>query len=145
LLPTTYEWWASRGVRYGADKHALAEQVVSRFARRFPRIEGAVRMVDVSTPLTFWRHARSWRGAYEGWLPTPDTFHAHVPSTIDGLDNVYLAGQWLHPGGGIPPSLLSGRQAVVACCEREGVPFSVAELLGGTGVDARVPVPTGAQ
>ena len=83
---------------------------------RFDGFAGAVDMIDVATPLTVWRAARSWRGAYEGWLPTPDNFFTHVPKAIPGLDHFYMAGQWVEPGGGVPIALLSGRQLVQLLC-----------------------------
>ncbi|MBL8948505.1 MAG: hypothetical protein JNK45_35365 [Myxococcales bacterium] len=90
-----------------------------------PGIESAVRMTDVVTPLTFWRHARSWRGAFEGFLPTPETFMTHVPKQLPGLGGLWLAGQWVEPGGGIPPALLSGRQVVQLVCRDRGQAFVV--------------------
>jgi phytoene dehydrogenase-like protein len=60
--------------------------------------------------------ARSWRGAYEGWLPTSDAFLHHVNKKLAGLDRFYMAGQWVEPGGGVPTAVLSGRQAVQLLC-----------------------------
>jgi phytoene dehydrogenase-like protein len=82
-----------------------------------------VRMLDMATPLTFWRHARSWRGAYEGWMPSSDAFFGHVAKTLPGLQDFYMAGQWVEPGGGVPTALMSGRQLVQILCEREGRTF----------------------
>lgn len=123
LLGTDYAWWARRGLRYNAEKDALAREVIERVDRRIPGFAGAVRMQDVATPLTFWRYTRSWRGAYEGWLPTPETFRAQVPRTLPGLERFYLAGQWVEPGGGVPAALVSGRQLVQVLCEQEARPF----------------------
>ena len=67
--------------------------------------------------------ARSWRGAYEGWLPTPDAFFGHVRKTLPGLGRFYMAGQWLEPGGGVPTAMLSGRQAVQLLCADYAQPF----------------------
>ena len=68
-------------------------------------------MSDIATPLTFWRNARSWRGAFEGWLPGSNVF-THVPKTLPGLERFYLAGQWVEPGGGVPMATMSGRHVV---------------------------------
>ena len=82
-----------------------------------------VRMTDVATPLTFWRHSRSWRGAFEGWMPSADNFTHHVPKTLPGLGGLYLAGQWVEPGGGVPTALMSGRQLVQILCAEAGRSF----------------------
>jgi phytoene dehydrogenase-like protein len=81
-------------------------------------------MTDVATPLTFWRNARSWRGAFEGWLPTPESFFGHVDKTLPGLNAFYMAGQWVEPGGGVPTALLSGRHAVQIACNDIGRAFA---------------------
>jgi len=73
-------------------------------------------MIDVATPLTYWNMARSFRGAYEGWLPTPESFFSRLGKRVAGLDGMYLAGQWVAPGGGIPSAVLSGRQAAELIC-----------------------------
>lgn len=111
MVTTHYESWARAGTHYQDQKHQIAEQVIDRFCARMPAIRGAVRMVDVATPLSYWRWGRAWRGAYEGWLPTPDTVFARVSKRVNGVSGLYLAGQWVEPGGGVPPALLSGRQA----------------------------------
>jgi phytoene dehydrogenase-like protein len=77
----------------------------------------------VVTPLTFWNLARSWRGAYEGWMPSAEAFFGHVQKTLDGLAGFYLAGQWVEPGGGVPTALLSGRQVAQLVCAAEERPF----------------------
>jgi phytoene dehydrogenase-like protein len=80
-------------------------------------------MIDVATPLTFWNAARSWRGAYEGWMPNTDSFFGRVEKTLAGLDRLYLAGQWVEPGGGVPMAVMSGRQAVQLVCRDDARPF----------------------
>jgi phytoene dehydrogenase-like protein len=78
-------------------------------------------MVDVATPLTFWRNARAWRGAFEGWLPSnPFT---HIPKQLPGLDGFYMAGQWLEPGGGVPMAVMSGRHVIEILCRDQRRPF----------------------
>jgi phytoene dehydrogenase-like protein len=71
-------------------------------------------MVDVATPLTFWRSARAWRGAFEGWLPS-NTF-THVSKQLPGLEGFYMAGQWVEPGGGVPMAIMSGRHVIEILC-----------------------------
>jgi phytoene desaturase len=124
MLSTEYDWWASRGDRYEQEKDVLAKAGLELLEPFFPEIGRAVRMVDVATPLTYWRQARSWRGAYEGWIPTPDSFFGHVSKTLPGLGDFFMAGQWVEPGGGVPTALMSGRQLVQILCDRAGVPFS---------------------
>ena len=55
---------------------------------------------------------------------TPQMLRVRVEKTLPGLENFYMAGQWVEPGGGIPPAIYSGRQVVQILCHRDGRPFS---------------------
>lgn len=123
LLPSDYDWWATRGSGYGAAKAEIAAQARALLAPHIPGLGSDACMTDVATPLTFWRSARSWRGSYEGWMPSADTFMHHVGKTLPGLAGLYLAGQWVEPGGGVPTALMSGRQLVQILCSEAGKPF----------------------
>lgn len=124
IVNTDYNFWATRGSGYHVAKEALAEQILERLEPHLAGIKAYVRMTDVATPLTYWRAARSWRGAYEGWLPTLEALSHHVPKRLPGLSGLYLAGQWVEPGGGVPTALSSGRQAVQLLCHDASVPFT---------------------
>jgi phytoene dehydrogenase-like protein len=47
----------------------------------------------------------------------------HISRTLPGLKNFYMAGQWVVPGGGVPPCLYSGRHAVQLVCREDKKPF----------------------
>ena len=130
MLPSSYDWWATRGARYATEKDAVGEVALAQLARQIPGLASAVRVVDVATPLTFWSSARAWRGAYEGWVPSSETFFGHVKKTLPGLHHFVMAGQWVEPGGGVPTAVLSGRQAVQLMCTELDVPFRVPSLEG---------------
>jgi phytoene dehydrogenase-like protein len=116
LLPTDYAWWASRGAGYEDAKEEVAGLALEQIERVLPVARDRVRMVDVATPLTYWQKTRSWRGAYEGWMPNSASLFAHVPKTLPALDAFYMAGQWVEPGGGVPTAVMSGREAVQLLC-----------------------------
>ena len=40
------------------------------------------------------------------------------------LDNFFMAGQWVVPGGGVIPTLVSGKHAAMLLCRRDGKAFS---------------------
>jgi phytoene dehydrogenase-like protein len=123
MLGSEYDWWARRGARYHAAKAEVTDCALALLAEHVPGIPDDVRMTDLATPLTYWRSARSWRGAFEGWMPSTDNFMRHVPKTLPGLDAFYMAGQWVEPGGGVPLALMSGRQLVQILCDAAGRPF----------------------
>lgn len=123
MLGTEYVWWATRGSQYQAAKEAVAELALAQIESALPGVRAHVQMTDVATPLTFWKTARSWRGAYEGWMPTAEASFGHIAKTLPKLDGFLMAGQWVEPGGGVPMAILSGRQAAQILCAQEGRPF----------------------
>ena len=128
LLPTSYDWWATRGARYTAEKDRIADEALVQLTRQIPGLDSAVRMVDLATPLTFWGSARAWRGSYEGWMPSSESFFGQMKKTLPGLKRFIMAGQWLEPGGGVPLAILSGRQAVQLLCTELDIPFRLPGL-----------------
>lgn len=122
MLQTNYEWWATRGTRYQYEKDMATDAVLASIDRVVPGVREHVRMTDLVTPLTYWRMTRSWRGAFEGWLPGSLSV-VHVPKTLPGLADFYMAGQWVEPGGGVPMATMSGRHAVEILCADRRQPF----------------------
>ncbi len=134
MLATDYEYWAKTCSSYNAEKDRVGALVLEHLDRYVPGVKAAVQVTDVATPLTFWKTARSWRGAYEGWIPNANALFGHVKKVLPGLAGFYMAGQWVEPGGGVPTALLSGRHVTQLICADEGRPFvSQAGALAAAG------------
>ena len=110
--------------RYHAEKERVATEALARLEAHYPGISSQVEMTDVATPWTTWRYTLNHRGTYMGWMPTSEVLKTQLKRTLPGLENFYLAGQWVMPGGGVPPCLYSGRHVVQILCHREGKPFA---------------------
>jgi len=124
---TEWDWWKhlqEDRPRYEAEKQRVAGEILKRLEPHYPGISPLVEMTDVATPYTTWRYTRNHRGAYQGWLPAAETINARVERTLPGLANFYMAGQWVMPGGGVPPCLYSGRHVVQMLCHKHGKPFT---------------------
>ncbi|HUX12865.1 MAG TPA: NAD(P)/FAD-dependent oxidoreductase [Spirochaetia bacterium] len=142
-LDGTPEYWRDLAqgdrARYEREKGRILADVVSRLEERFPGIRDQIEVTDVSTPWTAERYTGNWDGCMEGWRMTAETFAAllkgkNLPVIVPGLSNFILAGQWTSPGGGLPPSAQSGRNAVRTICAKEGRRFrtTVPEVTGAT-------------
>jgi phytoene desaturase len=130
MLDTSYEYWKKLSAdreKYEAEKTKIAESVVRQLAKQFPGIETQVEMTDVATPMTCQRYTGVWKGAWEGWLLTTKSMSLRMKKTLPGLENFYMAGQWVEPGGGLPPSAASGRQVIQLLCAREKKTFTTSE------------------
>ena len=117
--------------RYKAEKQRIADIVVAEIEGRFSSIAGRVEMVDVATPITYKRFTNNWQGSFEGWLLTTEnvgeSFIKGMGKTLPGLEGFYMIGQWVMPGGGLPPAAQSGRDVIQILCHADGRPFTTTE------------------
>ena len=132
-METDWDYWNDlrRDDRagYEAEKERLAEEILERLEPYYPGISVAVEETDVSTPYTWWRYTLNDRGSWEGWLMTPSAIRTPVERTLPGLAGFYMAGQWVMPGGGVPPVLYSGRHVVQLLCKEDGKSFLIEPLV----------------
>jgi phytoene dehydrogenase-like protein len=125
-----YSYWkrlSEDRERYMHEKQRIGDTVVSELEGRFPAIAGKVEMVDVATPVTYHRYTNNWKGSFEGWLLTTENMMRAIrgfSKTLPGLDGLYMIGQWVTPGGGLPPAAQSGRDVMQIICHRDGRPFT---------------------
>lgn len=49
--------------------------------------------------------------------------YGHIHKKLKGLTGLYMAGQWVEPGGGVPTAIASGRQVVELLCHDTHEPF----------------------
>ena len=112
---------------YDTEQLQVADQVLAFLEERYPGLPGAVEVKDVATPLSYERYTGNWQGATCGWLLTEKTMMMMIrglKKTVPGLRNLYLAGQWVEPGGSVPIVATSGRNAVQLLCAADGRPFA---------------------
>jgi phytoene dehydrogenase-like protein len=112
-----------QSAQYQKAKERVLEQVIRRLDQRFPGLAGRIEYADLATPATFVRFTGNWQASYQGWLPTPQILGRRLRRTLPGLRNFYMAGQWVEPGGGVPPAALSGRYVAQMICARDSKPF----------------------
>jgi phytoene dehydrogenase-like protein len=129
MLPTAnHEYWQklreSDQAKYKAEKGRLAEQVIDVLERKLGGITDSIEMVDVSTPATVIRYTGNWKGSLEGWIMSPKFGLKQMSKTLTGLRDFYMAGQWVEPGGGLPPAMMSGRNVAQIICKKDGVRFA---------------------
>lgn len=97
---------------YKAEKRLVAQAVAQNLMRRFPELEGCLDLLDVCTPATNYRFCNTYKGAYMSFCLTPDNEKVNHNGRIKGIDNLYLAGQWLQAPGGLPNAAVTGKFAI---------------------------------
>lgn len=129
LQTYNYGYWKNlyrvNKVKYEKEKSRIAGKVIQALERRFGDITKNVEMTDVSTPVSFSHFSGNWKGAFEGWLITPEVGLKHLSHKLPGLKNFYMCGQWVAVGGGLPGVLISGRDTAQIICHEDGKKFEV--------------------
>jgi len=125
-----YDYWKSMRAHprhYRAAKDLVTQQVIAALDERFPGLSDAVEVIDVATPVTYERYTANWRGAFAGWALTTRKMSmmmgGGMKKTLPGLDNFYMIGQWVEPGGNVELSVASGRDVLKDICAAEAKPF----------------------
>ncbi|MBK8883904.1 MAG: NAD(P)/FAD-dependent oxidoreductase [Bacteroidales bacterium] len=125
MLETDHAYWKdlSRDRKaYLQKKEEIGNTIIGLIEERFPGISGQVEAIDVATPLTFERYTGNRKGSFEGWLITPENsgvIMKPMDQSVPGLKHFYMCGQWVEPGGGLPPAIMSGRRLVKRLCKED--------------------------
>jgi len=124
-----YEYWTNMRENnrkmYNKMKNQLADEIIDQLEKRIPNLKSKVEVVDIATPATFIRYTNNWKGSYEGWLPSIQTFGKSITETLPGLENFFMIGHWTQPGGGLPPAAMSAKKIVGNICKQDGKEFTI--------------------
>ena len=126
MLETDWDYWYNlrkNREEYDTVKNQLAQEIIKRLETHFPGITLQIEMIDVATPYTSWRYTLNDKGSPMGWMLTKKTLMELVPRTLPGLENFYMAGHWVLPGGGVPGSIYTGRNVIQILCKKDGKNF----------------------
>lgn len=121
-------WSALRDMdkeRYQIEKKNIAKDLIDILDRRIGGIKNNIDMIDVATPATYIRYTKNWKGSVQGWS-NENIFKANpFKKELPGLNNFYMIGQWIEPGGGVPNVFKSGRDLAQIICKKDKKKFIV--------------------
>lgn len=109
--------------RYDAEKKQICNQIIDALEDHFGNIRNHVEVCDLATPATYIRYTGNWQASSQGWSASKQTFGKSISKTLPGLQNFYMAGQWVEIGGGVPMCMMSGRNTAQMICKREHTEF----------------------
>jgi len=119
-----WELWKDIDINdYKVEKKQIEEDTKAILGKRYPGISDSIEVIDVATPVTDVNYTGVWKGSYEGFLPSSKNLMDNINPVIPGLKKFYMAGQWLFPGGGLPPAGQSGKWAIQYICKEENLCF----------------------
>jgi len=96
--------------RYEERKEDITRKIVDLAERVVPGLSRHTIVQDSSTPLTYERYTINTHGASMGWYLSAKEISS-IRTQETPISNLYLAGHWTFPGGGIPMVILSGINA----------------------------------
>ncbi len=108
---------------YEAEKENVARAYLEALDQVWPGISAQVEMCNIATPLTFERMTGNWKGSITGWRLTPEQAMAKISQTLPGLENFWMVGQWVYPGGGLPAGVTTGREVIWKQCKKDKKAF----------------------
>jgi phytoene desaturase len=117
-------WKDFSNEEYMAEKNNIEKDALSILKEHITEVDEYLEVIDIATPRTSVRYTGVWKGAYEGFLPTNKNIGKSINMTLPKLHNFYMCGQWLFPGGGLPPAAQSGKWAIQLICKKEQKKFA---------------------
>jgi phytoene dehydrogenase-like protein len=129
IVRTNYAYWQRIYGRklYDTEQTQVSDIIIDHMEKWYPDIRADIEFVDEATPLSYERYTGNWMGATTGWLLTMATtpmMILGVPKTLPGLENFYMAGQWVEPGGTVSMAAASGKNVIQTICARDGKTFT---------------------
>jgi phytoene dehydrogenase-like protein len=109
---------------YQQEKKEIEKEAIIMLEENYQGSASFIEVCDIATPRTTVRYTGAWRGSYEGFRPSSKNITQQLSLTLPGIDHFYMTGQWLFPGGGIPPSVQSGKWAIQMICKKEKQKFA---------------------
>jgi phytoene dehydrogenase-like protein len=124
---TDHDFWSAlqgNPSAYEAQKDCVAQAYLGALEQIWPGIRQDVEMVNVATPQTFERITGNWKGSITGWKLTPEQAATPIPRTLPGLENFWMIGHWVFPGGGLPAGVSTAREVIWKQCRKDGKWFT---------------------
>lgn len=119
ILQSTYDYdfWAdlyNDKECYEREKKRIADDLKERIEEKYPQLRNELILLGTYSPVTFNRWCGAYKGGYMSFNALKGYKSKYVKNTIKGIDNLFLAGQWLQNGGGLPIAAVEGKFAVTA-------------------------------
>jgi phytoene dehydrogenase-like protein len=99
-----------RGDNYKKLKDKIAEKYLKDLEDllKIPNFRKHIEVLEVATPITLHRYTANRNGSFIGWEMTPDQMILNQVSQKTPIPNLFLAGAWTMPAGGVASVMYSG-------------------------------------
>lgn len=103
-----YANWSKDKSEYIAQKETLTNILIDRLEEKFPGIKNHIKVTELGTPRTMERYTNNPNGAVYGYSQTVKQAGKYRLSSNTPVNNLFLVGAWVNPGGGYEGSMASG-------------------------------------
>ena len=107
-LIDNFAHWSNDRSEYAIQKENLTNILIDRLEEKFPGIKSHIKVTELGTPRTMERYTNNPNGAVYGYSQTIKQAGRYRLSTNTPIDNLFLVGAWVTPGGGYEGSISSG-------------------------------------
>jgi phytoene dehydrogenase-like protein len=109
--------------KYLSAKNTVAQDLINILEEKMGNIRNKVEMVDVVTPATYNRYTGNWKGSIQGWANEKIFEKNPFKKELPNISNLFITGQWVEPGGGVPTVFKSGRDIAQIICKKDKKKF----------------------
>ncbi len=96
---------------WAGAREGVAQFLIQGAEKVIPGLSQHIRVQETCTPVTLERYTSNFEGAAFGWEQSPDQVGPRRLAPRTPIENLYLAGHWTCPGGGVASAVVSGRMA----------------------------------
>jgi phytoene dehydrogenase-like protein len=107
-------WYEVSPKDYVEAKNRIGDAMIRLAETIAPGLREYTEVVEVSTPLTNMRYARTMGGSIYGFNQPPRDNMVWRMRHRGPLEGLYFVGAWTQPGGGFEPATISGQMAGAA-------------------------------
>ena len=93
-----------------AHKESVENQIMGRLRQILPGLDAHIVVKLSATAMTSYRFTNNWQGSMLGWSMSPAQLGENRLPNTTPVKNLYLAGHWTQPGGGITPVIVSAQR-----------------------------------
>ncbi len=101
-----------RGQAYRALKEHYAAILIARVEKAMGmHLKKHIEVVEVATPVTYWRYTGNRGGSMMGQKPTLRNIFTRVAHYRTPVENIFVGGHWAEYGGGVPIAVKAASNA----------------------------------
>ncbi|NVN97869.1 MAG: NAD(P)/FAD-dependent oxidoreductase [Geobacteraceae bacterium] len=101
----------ARGEAYRRFKKTFADLLISRVEAVVPGLRSNIEVMEIATPITYWRYTGNTKGSISGTKPTGKNIRAGVAHYKTPVKNLLVGGHYGEYGGGVPMAVKAATNA----------------------------------